>query len=65
MDRCKQVKEFYDDQISRYKEYLSFVHENELNFAELTGCDESVKSHAFHCHGRMAGGQNAPLQKAA
>ncbi len=44
MDRCKQVKEFYDDQISRYKEYLSFVHENELNFAELTGCDESVKA---------------------
>lgn len=44
MDRCKQVKEFYDDQISRYKEYLSFVHENDLNFEELTGCDESVKA---------------------
>lgn len=42
MDRCKQVKEFHDDQLGRYKEYLSFVHENELNFQELKECDESI-----------------------
>ncbi len=42
MDRCKQVKEFHDDQLARYKEYLSFVRDNNLNFEELTGCEDSI-----------------------
>ena len=44
MDKCKQVREFHHDQIDRYKEFVTFVKENELNFGELTGCDESIQS---------------------
>ena len=44
MDKCKQVREFHHDQIGRYKEFVTFVKENELNFGELTGCDESIRS---------------------
>lgn len=42
MDRCKQVKEFHDDQLPKYKEYLSFVHDNNLNFEELPDCEDSI-----------------------
>lgn len=42
MDSCKQVKEFYDDQLPKYKEYLSFVRDNNLNFEELTDCEDSI-----------------------
>ena len=44
MDQCKQVKEFYDDQMGRYKEYVTFVKDNDLNFEELSDCNESIQS---------------------
>lgn len=42
MDNCKQIREFYDDQFGRYKEFLDFIHDNNYNFDELDGCDSSI-----------------------
>ncbi len=40
IDRCKEVIQFYHDQLANYKSLLAYVRDNQLNFPFLKGDDQ-------------------------